>query len=194
MDNAVGPWIVTAVVLADAALMLLLVKHWTGATIAEILFRWDPREPRPNSSRARVQTAQADLAELAELNRTSDVLNKVIIANNEVFDKTVIADLEQTSEDFEKSAEMSGLARKMFDEGGRAAGSESRSESRKDLRIGVAANNRFNSAHSKNLKPRGTLADTIQRSSISRPVNRQSDQQRVRGWAARDTHNERRYR
>jgi hypothetical protein len=135
MDNAVGPWIVTAVVLADAALMLLLVKHWTGATIAEILFRWDPREPRPNSSRARVQTAQADLAELAELNRTSDVLNKVIIANNEVFDKTVIADLEQTSEDFEKSAEMSGLARKMFDEGGRAAGSESRKELRTTVSI-----------------------------------------------------------
>jgi hypothetical protein len=190
MDNAVGAWIVTAVVLADAALMLQLVKHWTGATIAEILFRWDPREPRPNSSRARVQTAQADLAELAELNRTSDVLNKVIIAHSEVFDKTVIADLEQTSEDFEKSAKMSGFARKMFDEGGRAAGSESL----KEPRIAVAANNRFNTAHSKNLKPRGTLADIIQRSSISRPVNRRSDEQRVRGWAARDTHNERRYR
>jgi hypothetical protein len=87
MDNALGAWIVTAVVFAGAALLVLLVKHWTGASVAEILFRWDPREPRPSSSRTRVQTRQADLAELAELKRISEVFNKTVTDDSEGSDK-----------------------------------------------------------------------------------------------------------
>jgi hypothetical protein len=190
MDNALGAWIVTAVMFAGAALLVLLVKHWTGASVAEVLFRWGPREPRPSSSTTRVQTTQDDLAELAELKRISEVFNKTVTDHSEGSDKTVIAHLEQRSDDFEKSAKTSGHARKMFDAGSLAAGSESL----KELHMAVAATNRFNTAHSKNLKPRGTLAYTIERSPISRSVNRRSDGQRAREWAARAAHKERRCR
>lgn len=66
MDNALGAWIVTAVVFAGAALLVLLVKHWTGASVSEILFRWDPREARPSQSRAPRPT---ELSELERINK-----------------------------------------------------------------------------------------------------------------------------
>jgi hypothetical protein len=47
MNDALASWIVTAVVVAGSALAFGLVKRWTGASLAEILFRWDPRKPRP---------------------------------------------------------------------------------------------------------------------------------------------------
>jgi hypothetical protein len=46
MNDALASWIVTAVVVAGSALAFGLVKRWTRASLAEILFRWDPRTPR----------------------------------------------------------------------------------------------------------------------------------------------------
>jgi hypothetical protein len=82
MDNAFGAWAVAAVVLAGGGVMILLVRHWTGASVAEILFKWDPREARKSSSRTaqlieRDEGSQSGLEPaLIRARRHSEVLAK----------------------------------------------------------------------------------------------------------------------
>lgn len=47
MNDPVGAWIVTSIIIAGATAIVLLVKRWTGTTVREILFEWDPRQTRP---------------------------------------------------------------------------------------------------------------------------------------------------
>jgi hypothetical protein len=61
MDNAMGSWIVAAIVLVGGAFMLALVKFWTGASFSEILFDWNPQQrPPPRNQRiSKVRLARA---------------------------------------------------------------------------------------------------------------------------------------
>lgn len=47
MNDPVQAWIVAAIVAAGGLLMVALAKRWTGASLQEILFSWDPRQPKP---------------------------------------------------------------------------------------------------------------------------------------------------
>ena len=49
MDSTIGGLIVVLIELLGAILMVYLVSRWTGASIKEILFKWDPRKKRPKS-------------------------------------------------------------------------------------------------------------------------------------------------
>jgi hypothetical protein len=185
MDNALGAWIVTAVVFAGAALLVLLVKHWTGASVAEILFRWDPREARPSQSRAPRPT---ELNELERINEdfgesldTESAKNALEHLKASMHERYILAAVAQynLAAMYAKSAKTFERVRKMFDEEDPA--NRSRSVIGKDARIGANANNFYNATGSKNLKPHGARAySRTERSTIGRLVERRSDRPRAR--------------